>query len=336
MAVYANEIRMYAWGMLFVTLLGIYAYRLAHNSKFSYWLIFGLTSLCSIYTHYYGLMAAGLINIVLLIYYIRKIVLFKKENNEIKKCPEFKSLIIQVVIGIMQLALYLPWLIYFTSQLNTMSTNGFWISITWKTIVEILGFSFAGKLNIYVGLIISIPIYSYMFYQIKKNGFEESKPAIFAILIYILVIISALVVTLVLGTAILYYRYIFVVTGLMFFAIIFMFLKGDKKYTIALCLVILITGIVNNIVMIKENYDSSNMQQIEYLKENIQEGDVLVYTNPGNGSVFAVNFPNNKQYFYNPDNWEVDEAYKAWGPHMETWITKDFLNLKELRTVEFG
>ena len=152
---FANEIRMYALVMFLITVLSIYAFRLAKESKLVYWLIFGLSSLCSIYTHYYGLMAAGIINLILLFYFIK---------NQKKK-----SYIIQIIIGVIQALLYLPWMIYFSSQLNTMASNGFWISITFPdTLIEILGFQFAGNLNIYIGLAISILIYGISIYIFKK------------------------------------------------------------------------------------------------------------------------------------------------------------------------
>ena len=51
MAVYAVEIRMYSWAILTVTLLAIYAYRLVKQDSTKNWIIFGLTSLASIYLH---------------------------------------------------------------------------------------------------------------------------------------------------------------------------------------------------------------------------------------------------------------------------------------------
>ena len=72
MALYAIEVRMYSLAILTVTLVAIYAYRLAKEDNTKNWIIFGLSSLASIYLHYYGLMAAGLINVALLVYLIMK------------------------------------------------------------------------------------------------------------------------------------------------------------------------------------------------------------------------------------------------------------------------
>ena len=310
---FANEIRMYGLVMFFITVLGIYAFRLSKESKPLYWVIFGLSSLGSIYTHYYGLMAAGIINLVLLIYFI-------KNKNK-------KSYIIQIVIGILQLVLYLPWMIYFLSQLNTMASNGFWISIEFPdTIIEILGFQFAGNLNMYIGLAISILIYGIAIYLFKKNGgIKNNIPATIIFSVWILVIIAALIMSAILTQAILYYRYLFALTGLFFLALSIILSKGKPVYTIIVCVIVFIAGAVNNIQMVIENYDSTNDNPFEYIESNMEEGDIIAYSNIGSGSVLAVKFPNNKQYFYNGADWGVEEAYKAFGPQMETWVTEDFI-----------
>ena len=64
---------------------------------------------------------------------------------------------------------------------------------------------------------------------------------------------------------------------------------------------------------------------MNYLNENVQEGDTIVYADFGGGSVVAVQFADNQVYFYNEDNWGVEEAYKAFGPNYEVAVTKDFI-----------
>ena len=124
---------------------------------------------------------------------------------------------------------------------------------------------------------------------------------------------------------ILYYRYIFVVTGISIFALSFMLAKGNDKYTFIICIIILTVSIFNNISMVKENYSKSNSEPIKYIKNNIEEGDIITYPDIGSGSVIAMNFPNYTKYFYNEGNWGVEEAYKAFGKQMKTYVNKDFL-----------
>lgn len=318
-ALFANEIRMYALAMLFVTILGIYAYRLSKKQKLSYWIIFGISSLACIYTHYYSLMAAGIINLILLIY------LIKSKNK--------KAYITQIIIGIIQVILFLPWLIYFTSQLSTMHNNGFWISIKFpETLLEILGYQFSGNLNLNLGVVIELLFLMYCIYIVLKTKPKNNIPALLAVSIYILVIIAAGIISVVLGTHILYYRYLFVVTGLGFFAISYLFSKGKPIIISVFCIIILITGIFNQVYMIKENYDSSNSQAINYIKENIKKGDKFIISDLGAGTAISVNFFDYKHYFYNKSDWGVEEAYKAFGKDFETVTNTNFIKECKTRT----
>lgn len=319
MALFANEVRMYSLAIFLITVLAIYAYRLSKESKASYWVIFGITSLASLYTHYYSLMAAGIINVILFIY----LIVNKKK----------KSYIIQIILGVLQGVLYLPWLIYFTSQLRVMSSNGFWISISFpKTLFEILGFQFSGKLNLYFGVVLAVLAYIYCIYILAKTKPKNNMPAIFAYAVYLLVIVAAWVMSKILGTDILYYRYTFVVTGLLFFVFSYLFSKGKDGFTIAFCVIVLISGIVNQVILVRQHYDSSNHQAIDYIAENIQEDDKIIVSDLGAGVVVSVNFWDNKQYFYNKADWGVGEAYKAFGKDFETVTTDDFINDCKTRT----
>lgn len=317
MAVYANQIRMYSWAIYIVTVLAIYAYRiyLGQSTKKN-WIIFGITSLASIYIHYYGLMAAGLINVFLLIYFIKN-----KKWNELKWLVGF---------GIVQVIAYIPWLMYLISQISHVS-KGFWIGFTFPdTIFELIGCQMNGTRNateiLAVGFVANVLLFIYLGIIWFKNRKEDFKAAKLAILVYASVFIAAFLLKYVVKTNILYYRYLFVITGLYIFAVANILAKANNKYMITLiCAIVLALGTANNVIQIQDNYAKGNREQIEYLKANIQKDDVLVYSNIGNGSVFASNFTENKQYFYNGANWGVEEAYKAWAPQMETHITTDFL-----------
>lgn len=323
MAVYAIEIRMYSWAILTVTLLAIYAYRLSKEDNTKNWIIFGLSSLASIYLHYYGLMAAGLINVILLIYLI-----VKKRK---------KGLIFIISFGVVQAVAYLPWLVSLVTQMNNVS-NGFWIGFTFPdTLMELLSSQLAGyvKTSGYSGFLVptvlALELYGFMIYKTYKLSKEKQdmKPFKWSVIIYLSVIVAAVIITLVMGSSILYYRYLFVITGLYIFAISFILGKEKNNVEIVTILaVIIILGIYKNVNMLKDNYYEENFKPIEYIQENIQEGDTIVYTDSdfGGGSVAAAHFEDNQVYFYNDDNWGVEEAYKAFGPNYETYTTKDFID----------
>lgn len=321
MAQYAIEIRMYSWAILAVTILAIYAYRLTKEDNTKNWIIFGLSSLASIYLHYYGLMAAGLINVFLLIYLI-----VKKRK---------KGIIFIISFGILQSLAYLPWLVNFATQLSNVS-SGYWIGFSFpKTPMELLSSQLAGyvKTSDYTGLIVptvlALELYAYMIYKTYKyvKAKEDLNSFKWSVIVYFAVILAAIVITALMKTSILYYRYLFVITGLYIFAVSFILGKEENRIEIvAILSVIAILGVYNNIVMMKDNYDYSNQEPIKYLNENVKEEDTIVYADFGGGSVVAVQFADNQVYFYNADNWGVEEAYKAFGPNYEVKVTKDFID----------
>ena len=320
MAVYANQIRMYSWAIYIVTILAIYSYRIyLGHSNIKNWIIFGISSLSSIYIHYYGLMAAGLINIFLLISFVKN--------------KKWKELRLQIIIGIVQVILYIPWLIYLLSQMKNVS-HGFWIGFTFpNTLYEIIGCQMNGILNdtinLFIGFVVNILLFillGIIFFRKRKDTQINWKPVIYSVLIYFSVIIAALLITAILGSSILYYRYLFVITGFYIFVVSHILEKSNNKYLIGVVFtVVLVLGIYNNIIQIQDNYGNENYEPITYLKENVQKGDVFVYNEVGSGFVCASIFKENNQYFYNKEDWGVEEAYKAWSPHMKTCTNKEFL-----------
>ena len=261
-------------------------------------------------------MAAGLINLILLVYLVKN----KKKEVYIK----------QIILGIIQGLLYLPWIIYFSSQLKSMHDNGFWISLGPETIIQIGSLLFSGSLYAWIGFIISLFVYGYLIYLIRKEEKENIKPVRYALLVIVLLILASLIMSVILWSPILYYRYLTVVAGLMIFAISYMFAKSAKPCMLYTFIAItILTTIPSNIIMISHNYDKSNNEPIDFIKNNIQENDVIVYPGIGTGAIMAAKLPQYKQYYYNAEDWGVEEAYKAFGPAMQTYTTDDFLNDEE-------
>lgn len=314
-AAYSSEIRMYTWVMLFVTITAIYANRIYKNElSIKNWVIFALFSLLSAYTHYYGLMFAGIINVILFIYLLKN----RKGKNK-----DLKIFIIQAVV---ECLLYVPWLYYFIKQLTSVG-GGYWIKLEFPdTLYNVLGIQYMGSLSNIFGFCFAICLYIYLgfvIYRCKKERISI-KNARNSLILYVLIVFIAFLISL--KSPILYPRYLMTITGLLIFFIADIMAKEKSKYiTIEICIIIFVTSLISNINIINTNYDNTNMKQIEYLEENIKDDDIIVYSNIGNGSVFAVYFKDNKQYFYNGDHWNVEEAYKAYGPQMETVEDLDFL-----------
>ena len=329
MCTYAQEIRMYSWSCLIVTLMAIYAYRFYKNIKnkekkgrTKNLILFGIFSISCCYIHYYALVTTCLVNLLLLIYTIRK----RKEDKT--------ALIHFLILAGVQILLYIGWLIYMASQLKHVG-GGFWIKVgPINTTVEVLSFQFKRQLDTdfafniqtIVSLVAAILMYIYIgikIFKLKKQG-KDIKPAILSGGIYIGVIGIILLVSIVMP--ILYSRYLLVMTGLYIFALAYIISKEENKIIkIIIAVAIILLGTASNVENVMINYDSSNSEVYSYIKSEIKEDDIIVYSNIGNGGVVAAYFPENEQYFLNFDFWDVEEAYKAYGPGMKTVTDWSFL-----------
>ena len=319
-AEYAGELRMYSLGMLLGTILGIYAYRLYKRKESTKnFIIFGLSSLLVAYTHYYGLMLAGIINLILFIYYI------KNRKTRGKALRNF------IITAIIQVALYLPWLFIFLGQLQSVS-KGFWITLTFPgTLIEILNMQFVGTLPTAIGLIFAIAVILYLIYiyvfKIRKQKEKiDMKPAVIPFLIYVGIILIALGISLCMQSVILLYRYLLILTGLFIFGITYIVSKDNNKYRVAIfCIIVLICSLFSNIGLINENYDTRNNTFLSYLDQNIKQDDIILYSDAISGAVVTTYFGDNQSYFYDKNHWNVEEAYKAYAPSMKIIYSIDDL-----------
>ncbi len=327
----SQEIRMYSWSCLLVTVAAIYAYRFYKNvkekqekDKTKNLIIFGIFSICCCYIHYYALATTALINLILLIYLIKN----RKEDK--------KALIYFLILALVQVVLYIPWLIYLARQVNHVK-SGFWISFNlFTTPTELLSYQFRRQLETVftydaqtiIALVVALLMYAYLIFKIVKQrkDLKNIKPGITSFLVYIGVILITFIISIIMKQSIFFARYLFVMTGLYIFGIANILSTETKKSIIfGICTTIVILATFANIKNINLNYDSGSKELYQYINNEIQEDDIIVYSNIGNGGVIAAYFPENKQYFLNLQYWDVEEAYKAYGPGMETVYNFDFL-----------
>ena len=310
---YALEIRMYSWTIVFVSLTAIYLYRFIKQKDLKNAILFGIFSLVSCYMHYYALAAAGIMNLGLIIYVIRKRKEFSKDI--IKKF---------IIIEIAQVLLYLPWFVCFVMQAIRVG-SGFWITIEFPQIlIDLVNFQYKGSLDQLIPTIFAIALYAYVLYIIIKNIRKKEKitEGLIPLGIYLLVIVAMAIASKI--TPILYARYLFTITGLLMFTICYFLSKENNKLIIGIiCGAIIIMACNNLIENVENNYDKSNNEPIEYLKENLQDSDIMIYADMGNGGVVATKLDNTKQYFVNLGHWSIEEAYKAYAPQMGVVTTPE-------------
>lgn len=121
------QLRMYSWAAFSIGACFLCA---LHIKKLSdagarrptrLWVLFALASLASAYLHYFGAIAAFIINLLLMIHLLRGVA--AKSENAQSNMGAF------VVSTVCQLALYAPWLLKLLDQLSVVSTS-YWIKLT--------------------------------------------------------------------------------------------------------------------------------------------------------------------------------------------------------------
>ena len=307
---YSNEIRMYSWAAVFVLLTAIYAYRITKENSARNWVLFSIFSLLSAYTHYFAMMAIGLINLILFIYVLKKL----KHEKLLKKW---------IISAVSQVVLFMPGLIVFVLQ-ATRVAKGFWIKITYPDVfIDILKFNFLGEVTTKDLSTLILVFASILFiYIIIKTILEYKKdkkkiiPVILSVTVYLGVIAAALILSTV--SDIFTTRYTIPMLGLLCVYISYILSISNKKVAMAICAVIFVLSINNSIIFFNKNYDGRNYDLRNIINEDIKEADIFIYSDINSGSIIAEYMPMNKQYFYNIEHWSVEEAYKAFAPQMQT------------------
>lgn len=106
-----TEIRMYSFGMLFVTLAYIEAYEIIINRSCKYWIRFLIFGVCAAYTHYFACIAVAFVYFYLLLWSI------------IKERTEFKKWLLMSGGTVI---LYFPWLFVVLKQVSDVKSS-YWI-----------------------------------------------------------------------------------------------------------------------------------------------------------------------------------------------------------------
>ena len=300
---YSGEIRMYTMAMLFVTFMAIYAYRIYKSGVSNKnWIIFSIFSLLSAYTHYYALAVAAVLNISLFVYFL--VMNIKQRNYEVKYKKYSGNLKRSIISAIVQIILYLPWLGTLISLTVGSSKSGFWIGK--PDFLQIFEFQFTGNLDsVYVvrnfSYVFSAILLVYIIFLLIKN-WKDAKPAKLALVTYLLVILLVGILSIIV-TPILYARYFLTITGILLFA--FSYLMAMDKNNIrvfVICTLIVVTSCMANINLININYDESNSEPIQFVEENIEEGDIFLIDNRGSGFVISQHFQDNELYFCHVEN----------------------------------
>lgn len=300
----ANNIRMYSWAALFVSLSAIYAYRLCSQNKVSLYVYFVIFSLLAAYLHYFATFTIVLINIILLINQIK--------NKEVTKIKRY------LISGVIETLLFIPGIIIFFYQVTNV-TQGYWIEMhyPWILINTVFFYFNLAKgsriLNIMIVLVgILIGICSIkVLYKNRKD--KNAKLAMIAILIYTIIIVVSLMVSIV--KPIFVPRYSFPMVALVIFALSYVLanIENQKIYSVMmLCLIFI--SIANIGKFFIKIYARENQEVFQIVEENLKDTDILLYNNTDFASIYANRFSTHKNIVYHLGaNWNLKKVLEVDG-----------------------
>ena len=266
--IYAHEARMYSLAAFCVTASALYGYLSVKYNKKRDWFAFGLASLASAYLHYYGLMAAFYIHLLILIW------LFFKKREYLKSYFVTGT---AVAIG------YLPWLAFFYRQV-TMVNKGFWIpAVSWQGILNamIQPFAFRDSSGPFGWMMISVLVFSAILIVVglviaKFKSGDEWTFGFFVLVILVCSFISPIIISLV-SNPIFYARYIVVLDGLflLLLSLGISLLPGKWIQVAALGLFALANvSTLGNVYT--QSFNPPMDRAAEYLKMEMQPGEPIV------------------------------------------------------------
>jgi 4-amino-4-deoxy-L-arabinose transferase-like glycosyltransferase len=275
---------------------------LRKSSAFT-WAIFFASSLASAYTHYYGAMSAFLINVIVLIALVVSMRSRRRMGDEAGRRLAKNKLICLLLGAAAQVALYLPWIMAMRSQVTSISGGNYWIAfdeeslfklplyqlLTDSVLGRILGkyydFPFAARVALLAFALLIVIAFTLgavsgirAYLSARKSGAlgadkaGESEIFVWRVcalgcIIYLGVICIALVCSLVIGTVIVYYRYLAVTFGVLLVSLAIALSRARTRgYVRVACAMLAVYFVLCQALTAYDYYSPINQEPYDYME----------------------------------------------------------------------
>lgn len=317
---YWIEIRMYGWGMLFVTLAFLCANDIIKKKTRTAWILFVVFSLCAAYTHYFACIAAGVSYLILLVWSLTS------DRTMLKKWA---------IASAATILFYLPWLYVLFRQMQLVATS-YWIpAITIDTVMDYVIFAFG-----YIPFVVLCIYLIIQQWRSQKAALLNNWLSVFAlggILIPICTACVGIIVSLLIRPVFIS-RYLVPGLGCLWLGILILCdrqnRKSVKQFTICFMLVVTAVNLCGFFYSEGKNWTQSQ-KTTAFLETN--EDAVYICDSKGDGSTVYLSLAamsGKPCYLW---NWEIDglssRVYKNLGTLYTTDEIENFLT--EGKTVYF-
>lgn len=306
----------------------------------SWWLVLFCSSLASAYLHYYGVLAAFLINAFLLVFIVVR---------------ARKAFPVLALGAVMQVLLYIPWLAVLASQVGVVS-GSYWADVVFpRTLVEwafypiatsyvvfadTYGQGYVVALGVCAGIaVVSAAYGAVCFLRGSRNAPPTAKilsmrsflagtvlspaalPALCGIALYLGVFLVALAASVAMDSLIVYYRYLSVTIGPLLLAVAIAVSHVRCKPCVAgLLAAFLGASLVNQVLFVHDAYSEKNQEPLAYFEEAVAENDnpLVLSSDIGIEGVTAVSCTDTSQTFlaWQPGDWA--HAYQSYAPTLSS------------------
>lgn len=236
----AIQVRMYSWTTFAVTLCFICACRLMRSARAgarptaATWAVFFLSSLAAAYLHYFGMLAAFVMNAAVLGALVSALRRARRTGEgkgaSAASAPPAPRAQIAVFLAqaAVQVAAYLPWLAVLMGQLAEKTNGRFWVTFAFpESLLQILAYPLAseqvayalwdvGALGAVGGALIACALVvaaAVLLHGMVRAGADVRRAARLACAVYAGVGVLGIAVSQIMGSLIVYYRYFSLALG---------------------------------------------------------------------------------------------------------------------------
>ncbi|WP_409199381.1 hypothetical protein [Methanobrevibacter sp. DSM 116169] len=280
---YGVELRMYGWGLFFLTASFVYFYECIKSPNLKNWAILTILTICSAYTHYFSTIGAFLLYLLFLIY-----ILFNNKSL-------IKNWLISSIIAVLS---FIPWSFVLLNQFSTIHGD-YWIyPITHETIIHYVYFVLSPN-DIFIknNQLLTPTILGTLFFiaililliksfmdrkEMEDNDKFKYYFSFMGILSLILLISSGVIISLI-SSPIFHSRYMVPMLGCFWLGICILLSRfySKKEIFIPIVALILIIGLVGtiNFINIEENEHQETIETNKVLNNFFKGGDVILHDN---------------------------------------------------------
>ncbi len=310
----SREARMYTWLAFLVTAMVIQGYFALSGKRKRDWVILSLFTLGASYTHYYGLMAAA-------IYWLALIVAALAAAKETGGVKRLRAAFVTAAVTVVA---YVPWVFALVGQAARVSKN-FWIPKpdVWSAIrtlsypfMQRFPWAFNGYALLAFVAVLAIAVAGAIVAVAKKR--KDAFLIVSALAVYVLTFVGAYALSITIKP-ILYERYFTAVMGLLIlcFASFVGNLKRPAITAIALAAYALVAFPVLGRIYSEEINGPLDLAKAE-LSPLVKPGDVFVHGSEHTFGLFRYAFPNNEHYLWMPEDFVPFGNHAVFGPNAST------------------